>query len=198
MMDYVMKPGTPKGLPFLKGKRVFLRPLRRQDAFGPYVEWFNDEVVCAGNGHHRFPYSREEALKYIARAHSTERELILAIERCRDGRHIGNVALKKIDPISRTGELAIVIGDRSCWGKGYSKEAVQLLLRHAFFTLNLNRVHCGTFETNVAMQRLARFLGMKQEGCRRQAVFKNNRYLNLIEYGLLRKEFVRRSGDAAG
>ena len=181
------------GTPFLEGKKVVLRPLRRQDAFGPYAEWFNDEVVCAGNGHHRFPYSKEEALKYIARAHSNETEIILAIARRSDGRHIGNVALKKLDPISRCGEFAIVIGDRSCWGKGYSKEAAELLFRHAFQTLNLNRVYCGTFETNLPMKRLARFLGMKEEGRRRQAAFKRNRYLDMIEYGVLKNEFLRRS-----
>lgn len=187
-----MKKDFRKGLPFLRGRRVVLRPLRRQDAFGPYAEWFNDEVVCSGNGHHRFPYSREEALQYIAQAHCNERELILAIARSSDGRHIGNVAIKKIDPVARCGEFAIVIGDRSCWGKGYSKEAAELLLRHAFEALNLNRVSCGTFETNLPMKRLAGFLGMREEGRRRQAAFKQNRYVDVIEYGLLKNEFLRR------
>ena len=192
-----MKNRSPKVRPFLQGKRVVLRPLARQDAFGPYVEWFNDEVVCAGNGHHRFPYSREDALRYIARSHSSETELILAIARRKDGRHIGNAALKKIDPVSRCGEFAIVIGDRTCWGKGYSREAAALLLKHAFFTLNLNRVSCGTFETNTPMKRLAHSLGMKREGCRRQAAYKGNRYLDVIEYGVLKPEFARRFGDGS-
>lgn len=182
-------------IPFLEGKRVFLRPLRRQDAFGPYAEWFNDEVVCAGNGHHRFPYSRQEALRYIQQAHSSGTELILAIARRRDGRHIGNIALQRIDPVSRCAEFAIVIGDRASWGKGYSKEAAALLLHHAFETLNLRRVYCGTFETNTAMKRLASHLGMRREGRRRQAAFKQNRYLDVIEYGLLRNEFLRRFGN---
>lgn len=190
-----MKSRRSGGIPFLQGRSVVLRALRRKDAFGPYAEWFNDEVVCAENGHHRFPYSREDALQHIARAHSNGTDLILAIARRRDGRHIGNVVLKRLDPISRSGEFAIVIGDRSCWGKGYSKEAAELLLRHAFLALNLNRVYCGTFETNAPMRRLARFLGMREEGCRRQAVFKQNRYLNVIEYGVLRNEFLRRFGD---
>ena len=187
-----MKSAQAQGVPFLQGKNVFLRPLRRQDAFGPYAEWFNDEVVCSGNGHHRFPYSRERALRYIEQSHSNGGQIILAVVRRKDGRHIGNVALTDIDPISRSGEFAIVIGDRSCWGGGYGTEAAVLLLRHAFSTLNLNRVYCGTFDTNTAMRRLARLLGMKQEGCRRQAAFKQNRYLNVIEYGVLKNEFLRR------
>ncbi len=180
---------------FLQGRKVVLRPLRREDAFGPYADWFNDERVCAGNGHHRFPYSREQALRYIERAHASRTALILAIVRRRDGRHIGNVALQKMDPVSHCGEFAIVIGDRSCWGRGYSKEAAELLLRHAFCTLNLHRVYCGTYQTNVPMKRLARFLGMRQEGRRRQAAFKQNRYLDVVEYGVLKAEFLRRRGN---
>ena len=191
------KSAHAQGVPFLQGKKVFLRPLRRQDAFGPYAEWFNDEVVCAGNGHHRFPYSREQALRYVERAHSNRSEIILAVARRSDGRHIGNVALTEINPVSRSGEFAILIGDRSCWGGGYGTEAAALLLRHAFSTLNLNRVYCGTFETNTAMKRLARLLGMKREGCRRQAVFKQNRYLDVIEYGVLKTEFLRRFGNGS-
>ncbi len=31
---------------FIVGKRVILRTLCIKDVKGPYVSWFNDEVVC--------------------------------------------------------------------------------------------------------------------------------------------------------
>ncbi len=186
--------GKERRVPFLLGKRLMLRPLRKEDASGPYLEWFNDSAVCAGNGHHFFPYTAQDALQYIQRAHSSQSELILAIAKRQGDQHIGNIALKRINTISRTAELAIVIGDKNSWGKGYSKEAARLLLDHAFFALNLNRVYCGTFESNQPMRRLARFLCMKEEGRRRQATFKQNRYLDIIEYGVLRREYSLRFG----
>ena len=100
----------------------------------------------------------------------------------------------RLDFVSRSAEFAIVIGAKDCWGKGHSKEAARLLLDHAFFTLNLNRVYCGTFETNVAMKKLAEYLAMQVEGRRRQSVFKQNRYVDVIEYGVLRQEYIERFG----
>ncbi len=181
-------------LPFLRGEHLILRPLERQDIYGSYLEWFNDAVVCSENGHHLFPYTAKEALAYIERSHGARDQLVLAIALKKSGRHIGNITLKEIHPVYRTAEFAIVIGDKECWGKGYSREATRLLLDHAFFYLNLNRVYCGTFESNIPMRRLASFLGMREEGRRRQAVFKHNRFLNVIEYGILRREYVQRFG----
>jgi len=183
---------------FLKGVNIYLRPLQPEDAQGPYVEWFNDAEVCWANSHHYIPYTTKEALAYIERAQKFGDEFILAIVRKEDNRHIGNIALKRIDYIARSSEIAFLIGDKSCWGKGYGKEAGRLLLDHAFFALNLNRVYCGIFETNVAMQNLAEDLGMRVEGRRRQAAFKDNCYLDVIEYGVLRQEYIERFGKLGG
>lgn len=182
------------GSPFLRGERIVLRPLLPKDARGPYAAWFNDTEVCAGNSHHLYPYSARQALAYIERSHAAGGQLVLAIDLAVQRKHIGNIALKRIDPVVRSAEFTIVIGDKTCWGEGYSKEATRLLLDHAFFSLNLRRVFCGTFASNVPMRHLAAFLGMKEEGRRRQAAFKRNRFLDVIEYGLLRSEYIRRFG----
>ena len=184
-------------IPFLEGEHVYLRALVPEDARGSYPTWFNDPEVCAGNGHHYYPFTEQEAVAYVERAQRAADELALAIAYKEDHRHIGNVTLKRIDPITRSAEFAIVIGDKAAWGKGYSKEVGRLLCDHAFFQLNLNRVYCGTFETNTSMRRLAEYLGMREEGRRRQAAFKDDRLLDVIEYGVLREEYVERFGDGA-
>lgn len=182
-------------IPFLRGDNIYLRSLVPGDADGGYLGWFNDPEVCTHNQHHRIPFTKAEAQAYISAVQRFDNELVLAIVRTQDDRHIGNIALTRIDRVSRTAELAIVIGDRESWGRGYSKEASRLLLDHAFFELNLNRVCCGTFEANQAMRRLATYLGMQEEGCRREHVFKANRYHSIIDYGVLRHEYIERFGQ---
>jgi RimJ/RimL family protein N-acetyltransferase len=177
-------------VPFLSGDKIYLRELRESDAQGPYPSWFNDEEVCRGNSHHVFPYSVEHALAYIRESRGTDRRLVLAIIRREDGAHIGNIALDNIDYINRSAALAIIIGDKTAWGKGYGKEAARLICEHGFVSLNLRRISAGTFVDNAGFHRIAQYLGMVEEGRRRQAAFKLGRYVDVVEYGLLRDEFL--------
>ena len=176
---------------FLAGPRIYLRALLESDADGPYPCWFNDAEVCRGNSHHVFPYTREGAVAYIKHAGQTRDSLILAVILREGHRHIGNIALQDIHPVNRSAELSIVIGARDVWGGGYAHEAAELIVAHGFAELNLERIGCGTFSENGAMQKLALRLGMKEEGRRRRAAFKNGRYQDVVEFGLLRDEFER-------
>lgn len=180
------------GIPFIKGKQIYLRPLVDSDSEGEYPMWFNDMEVCRENSHHIFPYTLEEAREYIQQANRDFHHLILAIATRKDDKHIGNIALDNINYINRTAELTIVIGDKSCWKKGYGKEAAKLICDHGFMSLNLNRIACGTFENNQGMRKLAEYLGMREEGRRRNASYKHGRYLDVIEYGVLKNEYILR------
>jgi [ribosomal protein S5]-alanine N-acetyltransferase len=175
--------------PFLVGPRIILRSLQPEDAQGPYLHWLNDADVCRGNAHHVYPYGPEAAVAYIRASIETQQHLILAIVLRKDGRHIGNIALQDIHPINRAANFAVLIGDKKAWGKGFGREAGRLLFNHGFSSLNLRRIACGTLEDNAAMRSLALSLGMKQEGRRRQSVFKRGRYVDMIEYGVLRSEY---------
>jgi RimJ/RimL family protein N-acetyltransferase len=175
--------------PFLAGTGLYLRGLEETDAAGSYPTWFNDTEVCRGNSHHVFPYSREQALDYIRSTRGNHSALVLAIVLPDRDRHIGNITLQSIHPINRSAEFAILIGDKAAWGKGHAAEAAKLLCRHGFETLNLHRIYCGTLADNQGMIRLAQTLGMKEEGRRREAIFKNGRYTDIIEFGMLSTEF---------
>lgn len=175
---------------FLGDGRVTLRPLMAADADGPYPGWFSDPEVCRWNGHHVRPYTREQALAYIA-ASQQGPDLVLAIEV--EGSHVGNVALQELSELHRTADLAIVLGDRSVWGTGVGLAAARLIVGHGFDALNLHRITAATFAENVAMRRLAEKLGMVEEGLRRSARFKHGAYHDLVEYGVLASEWVRPS-----
>lgn len=175
---------------FLETPRLALRPLAAADVEGPYLKWLNDAEVCRYNSHHVFPYRREDALAYIEKMAQSTTDLVLAIVLRAESRHIGNIALETIDWVNRTAEFAIVIGEADCWGRGYAQEAAGVLMRHGFVALNLNRIHCGTPADHLPMRKLAEALGMQQEGLRRQALYKEGRYLDVVEYGLLRAEYM--------
>lgn len=174
---------------FLTGKNIYLRALNKEDALGEYVNWFNDAEVCKYNSHHIFPYTKEKAAEYIIFVNSSNKNLVLAIIDKQNNKHIGNISLQNICYMANSAEFAIIVGNKDSWGKGYSKEASKLIINHGFLELNLNRIYCGTSIENVPMQKLALYLGMKEEGKRRQAIYKNGKYLDIIEYGILREEY---------
>ena len=60
-----------------------------------------------------------------------------------------------------------------------------LLIQHAFNQLNLHRVYCGTLDTNIGMKKLAVKFGMQEEGRRRDAIYKNGEYVDIVEFGIL-------------
>lgn len=174
---------------FLEGDNLYLRNLNKEDINNNYIHWFDDSEVCKMNSHHRFPNSEESMIKYIESVNNSNNQLVLAIIDKNDKDHIGNVSLQNINYINRSAEFAIIIGEKKYWGKGIGKECGKLIIKHGFSELNLHRIYCGTLSKNNGMINLAETLGFKKEGIRHEAEFKNNIYFDIIEFGLLKKEW---------
>ena len=175
---------------FIEGKHIYLRGLTEEDLKGNYVAWLNDEEVNRFNSHHVFPYSVAEGLEYIKSSKKIADAVVLAIVLKEKEIHIGNIALQRIDHISKNAEFAIIVGEKTYWNKGYSKEASILLIKHGFLQMNLHKIYCGTSALNIGMQKLAKALGMKEEGKRREHLYKDGAYVDILEYGLLKSDFI--------
>ncbi len=61
------------------------------------------------------------------------------------------------------------------------------VVNHGFKKLNLHRIYCGTAATNKAMNQLALKLGMKEEGIRKEHLFLDGLWVDVVEYGILRQ-----------
>lgn len=181
---------------FIRGEKVDLCPLQEEAAGGNYPAWLNDEEVCRHNSHHVWTYSAQQAREYIQSLSKRNDALVLAIVEKTSGSHVGNIALQSINLIHRSAEVAFLLGEKAFWGKGLCTEAGRLVLKHAFGTMNLHRVYCGTSALNIGMQKVALAMGMTLEGRRAEALFKDGRYVDVFEYGILRSAFMRSTADA--
>lgn len=182
-------------LPTLRGERLCLRPLCIEDAEGNYPHWLNDPQVTQYNSHGEVIYTKGMAKEYIASVEGSATAHVFAIVEHGSNRHIGNVSLQAINAKARSAEFAILIGEPDVYGKGVGYEAGRLLLRYGFETLNLHRIYCGTSSDNISMQKLALKLGMTYEGRRRDAIFKNGKFVDIIEYGILVREYEEKDYD---
>lgn len=175
------------------GDEYFVRPLAEADVDGPYPSWFEDQEVTRFSSHGKFPKNRESFRAYVLASNQEDR-VVWAVCHRGDG-HIGNVALQQLSFINRTGEFAIVMGDRRHWGKGAAFRASRALVRHGFQRLALERVYCGTAATNDGMKKLALALGMTCEGRRRGHLFLEGQRVDVLEYGVLRTEFLSKHDE---
>lgn len=110
------------------GKLVYLGPIRR-DLAPIYQRWMNDlEVSQTLTAHWRVPFTVEDELEWFEQARRDPTRRAFTIYERPDDRPVGNAELFGIDFAVGSAEVAIVIGERSVWGRGYATEALSLLL----------------------------------------------------------------------
>lgn len=111
-------------------------------------------------------------------------EIQLAICLKEGDQHIGNIHLRSIDWVSRHAELGIFIGEAQHCSKGYGRQALRLVLRHAFRDLGLHRVHLTVLEDNPRAIKTYEQCGFAIEGRLRQNTYKRGQFRDLIIMGV--------------
>lgn len=108
---------------------------------------------------------------------------------CSNNELVGLLYILNIDYINRNAELSIWIGNSIDRRKGYGEFGCKAALDHAFNNINLNKIYLKVLETNGAAVSLYKKLGFKIDGISRESLFKNGKYLNVIEMSILKSEF---------
>lgn len=151
-----------------------------------YYSWAENEIVTKHNIHGLMPKSKKEMESFFDDIENNK-ILCFAIIGKKENIHVGNISLQRFDWINRSAELAIIIGEPDYYGKGIGTAACKAIVDHGFNKLNLERCWSGTAETNIGMQKIFEKLGFKKEGEFINAMFLDGRYVNIYEYGLIRK-----------
>ncbi|MEM6581673.1 MAG: GNAT family protein [Pseudomonadota bacterium] len=182
---------------FLEGERIYFRGFEREDVQGEYRNWINDGEVTQYIKVGTYPQTDAALIDYCEKELGSSNSVLFAIIEKESGNHIGNSHIYDIDWVTRTALRAVVLGDKSCWGKGYALEVIQLLNRYGFEYLNLNKLISSTCSDNEAIQRLNTKAGYVKEGVGRQEFFRNGRYYDRIYWGMLRSEYDALKEQAA-
>lgn len=176
------------------GERVRLRAIERAD-LPHFVAWLNDPEVLQGLKIH-YPLSlahEEDWFESMLKRPVDEQPLAIEVQQDGEWPIVGNCALFNIDWRCRSAEVGIFIGEKGLWNQGYGSEAMRLLLKHGFETLNLNRISLDVYETNPRAIRAYEKAGYVLEGRKRQAMVKNGRYIDVLLMSVLRSEWLERN-----
>jgi diamine N-acetyltransferase len=180
----------------INGERVRFRGLERED-IPIFVKWLNDPEVQQGILLHN-PVSRAtEENWFEGMIKRPPEEHVLGIEvrmPASEGEEetwqlIGSLAFNDIDWRNCASEFGIMIGDKTYWNQGYGTDAIRLLVKHGFNTLNLNRIFLHVFANNPRAIRAYEKAGFIHEGKKRQAEFKNGKYIDVLEMSILKDEY---------
>ena len=136
----------------LRGKYVHLTAQDMEQAAPLYFQWSQDaEYMHLVDGDPPVPFSLK------ATKEGNERDwpeddpcnIMFLIRANEDDRIIGFANLDYISWAHGDSYMGIGLGDKTCWGKGYGTDAMNLLLRYAFTELNLHRMTLSMNITSV-------------------------------------------------
>ncbi len=173
---------------FLEGKQIGLRAFSKAD-LPIWYGWFNDPTVTEHMNKGIFPNCIEKQDAFYQAMTGSHEDLQLAVVLKEDETLSGVVGIHNISWVHRHADVSIVIGNKSCWGKGIATKAIALIVEHAFLKMNLRRLTAGTSAKNVASIRCFTKNGFVQEGIKRGHLFKNGIYHDIVTFGLLKNEW---------
>ena len=104
------------------------------------------------------------------------------------GRLIGEIRLDALDARDRRARLAIGLYDASKLGAGLGREAIGLVLSHAFGVLGLHRISLRVIAYNIRAIRCYRACGFVEEGRERDAALVGGEWHDDVMMGLLARE----------
>jgi ribosomal-protein-alanine N-acetyltransferase len=176
-----------------EGRNVRLRPPAPAD-YPLLYSWFSDPEVVA-------PYDRflsesyDEFVRSMAGNENDPASLVprFVIERTDPPGAVGVVGHFLAHPVLETIEVWYIVGDRDARGKGYGRQAVELLTDHLFRTTSVERVAATSDVDNAASCRLVEGLGFRREGTLRRAFYHHARWHDVHVFGITRADWAARA-----
>lgn len=150
----------------LVGKQTLLRPFSADDISTDYLGWLADpEVVRFSNQRFR-AHTWESALAYMNSFIESD-NLFLGIQLAENQRLVGTITAYRSQP-HQTADMGLLVGDRSCWGRGIGLDAWSTLMDYLLNACQLRKVTGGTLRCNIGMVRIMERSGMRLEAVRAQ------------------------------
>lgn len=170
--------------------RLALRMLGESDANDTYLAWMNDPQVNKYLESRIRSFSRTDLASFVQSCNENPDILLLGITLKSDGRHIGNIKLGPIDRYHLIGDIGLLFGDPTTWGRGYAREAIAAVSQHAFDVLGLHKLTAGCYGGNVGSLRAFDACGFIVEGVRKQHYRSNGSWDDGIMMGRLSSQWA--------
>lgn len=162
--------------PIIEGERLVLRPFKSSDA-KDLLEINSNKIKNLKQANQWIKNSVSEFGFYLAVVLKEENKVIGYRELC----HLNWWDFQ-------AGEICAHF-NKKYWNKGYSTESGKILINYCFKKLKFHKVYADTNPDNLASQRVLHKLGFKLEGRIRERRIVNGKWIDEMDYGLLKSEW---------
>ncbi|SES66466.1 Protein N-acetyltransferase, RimJ/RimL family [Oceanobacillus limi] len=171
-------------------ERLVLRLFQKSDAEA-VTKLCNNYNIFKNTLYLPYPYDINDALTWME--HHLENFLAnksyeFAITGKESGQLYGAIALSNNQAFHH-GEIAYWVGEEF-WGNGYATEAANAIVQFAFDEKKYHKIFARFFGSNPASGRVLQKIGMKEEGVLLDHVRKEDRYEDLVYYGMIRENEI--------
>lgn len=172
--------------PTLDTKRLTLVAFADEHLTEHYVGWLNDpEVVRYSEQRHR-KHTVASCREFVGSFAAGPSHLWAIVAKDRGLGHIGNIN-SAVAPPNRTADVAILIGEKKAWGRGFGAEAWMAVVDYLLGPGGMRKVTAGTMAENEAMLKIMAKAGMTEEGRRLGQFLLDGRAVDVILTGRFAK-----------
>ena len=176
----------------LETDRLILRPLKDQDSESLY-ENVKEYDIAKWTISIPHPYPKEGAMAFIKQSKKHMQSGLayhLAILSKDTSELMGVMSLIGVNMRHRNAELGYWVG-KDYWNKGIATEAASKMLEFGFKDLNMQRISARCIHGNIPSIRVIEKIGMKYEGTFRKEILKEDRFIDMKYYAILKEEWRR-------
>ncbi len=176
----------------IHGRKTVLRAMELSDC-EMVKDMFNDpemENLVVGWS---YPISSYAQQKWFENHYNDQNSFRFVIETKEDGA-VGIATLTNIDWKNKRATHGIKLANKERRTKGIGTDAVMAIMRYAFDELGLHRLDGSWFDDNEASKHLYEKCGWTAEGVRREFIYKNGKYRDLVVVGVLASDYYELIG----
>lgn len=168
---------------------IFLSPMDIKNDYLTMTKWMNEDYdIAANNGFLASSLNEEKVMKKLEMWDESDSAFSIILKSTNE--LIGNISYFNHSKPVLGATMGIYIASKYR-GKGYGKQAIDLMLRHAFETLNYEAVRIEVFSYNLNAIKVYEKIGFKKVGAWRNAKYHQGKLYDIVLMDILKKEYIK-------
>ncbi len=162
------------------GQRIYLKILSPDDVTEAYLSWMHDSEVLQYLESKFRSQTMDSLRNFVQAVNDSPTDFMFGMFLSDSNQHIGNIKIGDITFLHRRGDVGLIIGEKTAWGKGYATEAIELVTRYAFEELNLNKLTAGMYKVNQGSYKAFIKAGYRDVGTYTKHMFFKGKYIDSL------------------